>query len=144
MLFSQCVSSVRACQFRDTLLWFLMTQRPPRSTRTDPLIPYPTLFRSMEIVAEGLAFPEGPVAMADGSVIVVELAGGRITRCWSGRKEVVSAIGGGPHGAALGPDGDRKSVGKGKRVSEREDLGGRCLITKKKNHNKNKHIIILR
>ena len=59
----------------------------------------------MEIVAEGLAFPEGPVAMADGSVIVVELAGGRITRCWSGRKEVVSAIGGGPNGAAIGPDG---------------------------------------
>lgn len=59
----------------------------------------------MEIVAEGLAFPEGPVVMADGSVIVVELAGGRITRCWNGRKEVVSEIGGGPNGAAIGPDG---------------------------------------
>ncbi|MEN9717140.1 MAG: hypothetical protein RIQ99_18 [Pseudomonadota bacterium] len=59
----------------------------------------------MEIVAEGLAFPEGPVVMADGSVIVVELAGGRITRCWNGRKEVVCEIGGGPNGAAIGPDG---------------------------------------
>ncbi|MDP3906002.1 SMP-30/gluconolactonase/LRE family protein [Novosphingobium sp.] len=59
----------------------------------------------MEIVAEGLAFPEGPVVMADGSVIVVELAGGRITRCWNGRKEVVCDIGGGPNGAAIGPDG---------------------------------------
>ncbi len=59
----------------------------------------------MEIVAEGLAFPEGPVVMADGSVIVVELAGGRITRCWNGRKEVVAEIGGGPNGAAIGPDG---------------------------------------
>lgn len=59
----------------------------------------------MEIVAEGLAFPEGPVVMADGSVIVVELAGGRITRCWGGRKEVVCEIGGGPNGAAIGPDG---------------------------------------
>lgn len=59
----------------------------------------------MEIVAEGLAFPEGPVVMADGSVIVVELAGGRITRCWNGRKEVISEIGGGPNGAAIGPDG---------------------------------------
>lgn len=59
----------------------------------------------MEIFAEGLAFPEGPVVMADGSVIVVELAGGRITRCWNGRKEVVSEIGGGPNGAAIGPDG---------------------------------------
>ncbi len=33
-----------------------------------------------EIVADGLAFPEGPVWMQDGSVIVVEIAAGRITR----------------------------------------------------------------
>ncbi|MFT5329820.1 MAG: gluconolactonase [Parasphingorhabdus sp.] len=59
----------------------------------------------MEIIAEGLAFPEGPVVMADGSVIVVELAGGRITRCWNGRAETVCDIGGGPNGAAIGPDG---------------------------------------
>lgn len=59
----------------------------------------------MEIVAEGLAFPEGPVVMADGSVIVVELAAGRITRCWNGRTETVCDIGGGPNGAAIGPDG---------------------------------------
>lgn len=59
----------------------------------------------MEIVAEGLAFPEGPVVMADGSVIVVELAGGRVTRCWNGRTETICAIGGGPNGAAIGPDG---------------------------------------
>ncbi|WP_054587703.1 SMP-30/gluconolactonase/LRE family protein [Sphingopyxis macrogoltabida] len=59
----------------------------------------------MEIVAEGLAFPEGPVVMADGSVMVVELAAGRITRCWNGRTETVCDIGGGPNGAAIGPDG---------------------------------------
>jgi gluconolactonase len=59
----------------------------------------------VEIVAEGLAFPEGPVVMADGSVIVVEIAGGRITRSWNGRKEVICEIGGGPNGAAIGPDG---------------------------------------
>ena len=59
----------------------------------------------MEIIAEGLAFPEGPVVMADGSVIVVELAAGRITRCWNGRAETVCDIGGGPNGAAIGPDG---------------------------------------
>jgi gluconolactonase len=58
------------------------------------------------LVAEELAFPEGPVVMADGSVIVVELAAGKITRCWSdGRKEVVATPGGGPNGAAIGPDG---------------------------------------
>jgi gluconolactonase len=59
----------------------------------------------MEVVAEGLAFPEGPVVMADGSVIVVELAGGRITRCWNGRRETICTMGGGPNGAAIGPDG---------------------------------------
>jgi gluconolactonase len=59
----------------------------------------------MEIVAEGLKFPEGPVVMADGSVIVVETFGGCVTRCWNGCKEVISAPGGGPNGAAMGPDG---------------------------------------
>lgn len=60
----------------------------------------------MEIIAEGLAFPEGPVVMADGSVIVVEMNAGRITRCWDGgRKEVICETGGGPNGLAIGPDG---------------------------------------
>jgi gluconolactonase len=59
----------------------------------------------LDILAEELAFPEGPVVMGDGSVIVVELAGGRITRCWNGRKETICEIGGGPNGAAIGPDG---------------------------------------
>jgi gluconolactonase len=59
----------------------------------------------VDVVAEGLAFPEGPVVMGDGSVIVVEIACGRITRCWNGRKETICAIGGGPNGAAIGPDG---------------------------------------
>ncbi len=59
----------------------------------------------MEVIAEGLAFPEGPVVMADGSVIVVEIMGGRVTRCWNGRTEIVCQTGGGPNGAAIGPDG---------------------------------------
>ncbi len=58
-----------------------------------------------EVLAEGLAFPEGPVIMPDGSVVLVELLGGRITRVWDGRKETISQIGGGPNGAELGPDG---------------------------------------
>lgn len=60
---------------------------------------------TVEIIATDLAFPEGQVVMADGSIIVVELATGRITRCWNGRKETVLEIGGGPNGAAIGPDG---------------------------------------
>jgi gluconolactonase len=58
-----------------------------------------------EIIAEGLEFPEGPIAMPDGSVILVEIKRGTLTRCWKGRSEVIAKIGGGPNGAAFGPDG---------------------------------------
>ena len=59
-----------------------------------------------ELVAEGLQFPEGPVAMADGSVLVTEIRGGRITRVHpDGRTETVVETGGGPNGLAIGPDG---------------------------------------
>jgi gluconolactonase len=60
----------------------------------------------MREIASGLAFPEGPVAMGDGSVLVVEVAAGRIT-CVKpdGRKLTVAAPGGGPNGLAIGPDG---------------------------------------
>ena len=34
----------------------------------------------IELVAEGLEFPEGPIAMADGSVILTEIKGQRLTR----------------------------------------------------------------
>ena len=57
-------------------------------------------------VASGLRFPEGPVAMADGSVIVVEIEAGRITRVRpDGSVEPVAHTGGGPNGLAIGPDG---------------------------------------
>ena len=59
-----------------------------------------------EIVAEGLAFPEGPVWMEDGSIILVEIAKGCITRVWGdGKTERIAETGGGPNGAAIGPDG---------------------------------------
>lgn len=57
-------------------------------------------------VASGLRFPEGPVAMADGSVVLVEIAAGRITRVRpDGTTETVAEPGGGPNGLAIGPDG---------------------------------------
>ena len=60
----------------------------------------------MELVAEGLKFPEGPIAMDDGSVILVEIARGTLTRVLpDGKTEVIAELGGGPNGAALGPDG---------------------------------------
>lgn len=58
------------------------------------------------VVAEGLAFPEGPVWLDDGSILVTEIAAGRITRVTrDGRKQPVATPGGGPNGAAIGPDG---------------------------------------
>ena len=56
-------------------------------------------------LTSGLGFPEGPVAMEDGSVVVVEIQNGRITRVADGDKQTVAEPGGGPNGAAIGPDG---------------------------------------
>lgn len=57
-------------------------------------------------IADGLAFPEGPVMLPDGGLLVVEIARGCITRIGpDGHKRVVATPGGGPNGAAFGPDG---------------------------------------
>jgi gluconolactonase len=58
-----------------------------------------------EIIAEDLGFPEGPIAMDDGSVILVEIKRQTLSRCWNGKTEVIARLGGGPNGAAIGPDG---------------------------------------
>ena len=60
----------------------------------------------IELVTDGLKFPEGPIAMNDGSVILTEIEGQTLTRVTpDGRKTVVAETGGGPNGAAIGPDG---------------------------------------
>ena len=60
----------------------------------------------MELVTDGLRFPEGPIAMPDGSVILTEIEAGQLTRIApDGTKDVVAQTGGGPNGAAIGPDG---------------------------------------
>ena len=60
----------------------------------------------IQLVTEGLEFPEGPIAMNDGSIILTEIKGQRLTRVHpDGRKETVVETGGGPNGAAIGPDG---------------------------------------
>jgi gluconolactonase len=57
-------------------------------------------------VASGLRFPEGPIAMDDGSVVLVEIERGTLTRVSAdGEVSVVADCGGGPNGAAIGPDG---------------------------------------
>ena len=59
------------------------------------------------VVADGLAFPEGPTALGDGTIACVEMQGGRLTRVHpDGRCEPLAELGGGPNGSALGADGD--------------------------------------
>lgn len=60
----------------------------------------------MRVIASDLQFPEGPVVMPDGSVLLVEIRRQTLTRIYrGGRKEIVAKIPGGPNGAAIGPDG---------------------------------------
>jgi gluconolactonase len=60
----------------------------------------------MRIVATGLQCPEGPVALSDGSILLVEIARQTLSRVTpDGRVEVVADMPGGPNGAAVGPDG---------------------------------------
>ena len=57
------------------------------------------------ILATGLGFPEGPVVMDDGSLIVTEIRNGRCSRIApDGTVSLFSDCGGGPNGLAIGPD----------------------------------------
>jgi gluconolactonase len=68
----------------------------------------------LRTVTTGLRFPEGPVALPDGSVLVSEIEAGRITRVGlDGRKTTVAMPGGGPNGLAFGPDGQLYSCNNG-------------------------------
>jgi len=61
--------------------------------------------KDLTTLAEGLRFPEGPVAMPDGSIALVEIARGTITRVApDGGTSVIATSGGGPNGLAMGPD----------------------------------------
>jgi gluconolactonase len=60
----------------------------------------------VRILATGLGFPEGPVAMPDGSVILTEIRNNQCSHITpDGKVSLFSAAGGGPNGLAVGPDG---------------------------------------
>lgn len=58
------------------------------------------------VLASGLEYPEGPVYQSDGGVLLVEIHKGTLTRVNpDGTTQTVANLGGGPNGAAVGPDG---------------------------------------
>jgi gluconolactonase len=65
-----------------------------------------TITPTVKQITSGLRFPEGPVAMPDGSVILVEINRQTLSRVApDGKIDVVATLGGGPNGAAMGPGG---------------------------------------
>ena len=84
----------------------------------------------LETVADGLRFPEGPLPMPDGSVILVEIEAGRVTRVRpDGGKEIVAEPGNGPNGLAIGPDGKLYCVNNGGFSWGEEPAGIRPWLT---------------
>jgi gluconolactonase len=60
----------------------------------------------MKELTNQLRFPEGPIALDDGTIVLVEIERGTLSRVHpEGRIEVIADLGGGPNGAAMGPDG---------------------------------------
>src|SRR3546814_17737607 len=114
-----------------------MIRRPPRSTRTDTLFPYTTLFRS----SLGRALGGGRQGRRHRSRYLLigfsphEACPPRIMRArflQDDRGSRVRRRDRAPSARTRGAGEDRKSVVKGKSVSVRVDLGGRRIIKKKK------------
>src|SRR3546814_15251773 len=119
-----------------------MIRRPPRSTRTDTLLPCTTLFRSPRIAAASVRMSS--IVTQSLPLPLVKRSRGGEHRCivpgaLGGAREVGKArlaaeiVEIGVDSRALEPGGaDRKSGGEGKSVSVSVDLGGRRNTKKKK------------
>src|SRR3546814_3654275 len=107
------------------VFFFLMIRRPPRSTRTDTLFPYTTLFRSFrrrhgldrdrhEGVAGAAQFrtlAEIHARLLDREARLVEAAGDRVELDpEGGHRPAMDHVGGGGDEADRHADGDRKST----------------------------------
>ena len=60
----------------------------------------------IEIISSTLEYPEGPIHCSDGSIILVEIKGEKLTKVSpDGTTTTLAQLPGGPNGAAVGPDG---------------------------------------
>jgi gluconolactonase len=95
-----------------------------RARVVDPRPPPRHELEGVELVADGLALPESPVALDDGSVLLVEIRRGTLDRVTpDGAVETLCFCGGGPNGVALAPDGTAWVANNGRRHPSYE--GGR-------------------
>src|SRR3546814_16270371 len=117
-----------------------MIRRPPRSTRTDTLFPYTTLFRSRQSSAIDADRQPGPrhertgrTACRSGRTIppAVRCPERERPRVEQGAKPCRTCNGGGGRT-------DRKSVVQGERVSVRVDLVGGRVVKKKQQDGRHK------
>src|SRR3546814_14189779 len=120
-----------------------MIRRPPRSTRTDTLLPYTTLFRSQTTARNGKLV--GAIQLSDSHEVLLIPDGGTLVRT---RASEISQVGRNTQGVTLirlaadeslqaiarvaasldedaGDDEERKSVSAGKTVAILEDHGVR-------------------
>lgn len=68
----------------------------------------------MKVLATGLQFPEGPLALNDGSVLLTEVRSGHVTRVApDGTSSLYVDCGGGPSALAVGPDGNLYTCNNG-------------------------------
>jgi gluconolactonase len=60
------------------------------------------------LITDQLHFPEGPIYASDGKVVLVEIQTGNLSEVdvASGEVRIIASCGGGPNGAAVGPDSE--------------------------------------
>src|SRR3546814_11251611 len=72
--------------------FFLMIRRPPRSTRTDPLFPYTTLFRSSRLIL--MSAVHEPVTLTRDVIGVLIPQGTKVELPEGARAQITQALGG--------------------------------------------------
>src|SRR3546814_12173720 len=114
-----CVSEI--CIYLHWLcFFFLMIRRPPRSTRTDTLFPYTTLFRSNLVSGE-------PCAKDPLHLIGVDRH--RDLGLDDGEQALAERLVGHPDDCAVDDAGDRHDLGFDFGRSEERRVGNECVST---------------